>query len=139
MSYLDTLPWWIAAPVIFFLVIGATLTLLGTIGLLQLKSFYDRLHVPTLGTSWGAAGILIASMILVSWTQSRFVMHELVIGIFIMITTPVTLMLLGRAALHRDRGEGVEGIPGPRAGSIVPQDPLQGPAEIMETKDQSKA
>jgi multicomponent K+:H+ antiporter subunit G len=31
------------------------------------------------------------------------VLHELLIAGFVTVTTPVTLMLLGRAALYRDR------------------------------------
>lgn len=38
-------------------------------------------------------------------------MHEILIGAFITATTPVALMLLARAALYRDRTEGIEGIP----------------------------
>ena len=132
MNVMDSLPLWIAIPVALFLMLGATLTLLGAIGLVQLKSFYDRLHAPTLGTSWGAAGILLASMILVSWADSRAVLHELVIGIFLMITTPVTLMFLGRAALHRDRIEGTPGIPGAVERSDVPVPPKPGKAENEE-------
>lgn len=113
MTHLENMPLWIALPVAFFLVAGATLTLLGTLGFVQLKDFYDRIHAPTLGTSWGAAGILLASMLLASWIEGRAVLHELVIGIFIMVTTPVTLMLVGRAALHRDRAEGRQGMPPP--------------------------
>ena len=30
-------------------------------------------------------------------------LHEVLIGFFVTVTTPVTLMLLGRAALYRDR------------------------------------
>lgn len=111
MTDFDTLSLWVALPVAGLLVLGSTLTLLGTLGLVQLKSFYDRLHAPTLGTSWGAAGVLLASMILFSALDGRAALHELVIGIFLLITTPVTLLMLGRAALHRDRAEGVPGVP----------------------------
>ncbi|MCB5408843.1 monovalent cation/H(+) antiporter subunit G [Pseudogemmobacter faecipullorum] len=128
MSLMESLPLWIALPVAAFLILGATLTLLGAIGLVQIRSFYDRLHAPTLGTSWGAAGILLASMLLVSWADSRLVLHELVIGIFLMITTPVTLMFLGRAALHRDRIEGTPGIPGAVERSDIPAPPKPGKA-----------
>ena len=34
---------------------------------------------------------------------SRIVVHEILIAVFITLTMPATLMLLGRAALHRDR------------------------------------
>lgn len=111
MKHLADLPLWIGVPVALLLVIGATLTLLGTLGLVRLRSFYDRLHAPTLGTSWGAAATLLASMILFSWTEARVAVHELVLGVLVMVTTPVTLMLLGRAALHRDRAEGRKDVP----------------------------
>jgi multicomponent K+:H+ antiporter subunit G len=32
--------------------------------------------------------------------------HEVLIGLFVTMTTPVTFMLLARAALYRDRAEG---------------------------------
>ena len=113
MTALDALPLWIALPVAVLLVIGSTLTLLGAFGLLHLRSFYDRIHAPTLGTSWGTAGILLASLLSWSWVQDRVFLHELVIGICVMATTPVTLMFLGRAALHRDRAERNREVPGP--------------------------
>lgn len=106
MTALDGLPVWMMALVAFFLVLGSSLTLLGTFGLLHLKSFYDRIHAPTLGTSWGAAAILLASLLAWSWIQDRVFLHEIVIGICIMVTTPVTLMFLGRTALQRDRAAG---------------------------------
>lgn len=116
MTALDTMPPWAMLLAAGLLVLGSTLTLLGAFGLLHLKSFYDRLHAPTLGTSWGTAAILLASMLSWSWAQDRVFLHEVVIGICVMVTTPVTLMLLGRAALHRDRKDGraeVAGAPGP--------------------------
>jgi multicomponent K+:H+ antiporter subunit G len=113
MTALESLPWWLIAPVAALLVLGSTLTLLGAFGLVHLKSFYDRLHAPTLGTSWGTAAILLASMISWSWVQDRVFAHELVIGICVMATTPVTLMFLGRAGLHRDRADGQGGVPAP--------------------------
>ncbi|WYK06296.1 monovalent cation/H(+) antiporter subunit G [Cereibacter sphaeroides f. sp. denitrificans] len=126
MTHLETVPLWLALPIALFLVLGSTLTLLGTVGLVQLRSFYDRLHAPTLGTSWGAAGIILAAILLFSWMQGRPVLHELVIGAFVMITTPVTLMMLGRAALHRDRAEGRGGVP-----AAVPHpDPSEGPPDV---------
>lgn len=120
MTHLEGIPPALALAAILFLVTGATLTFLGTLGLARLRNFYDRLHAPTLGTSWGAAGVLLASIMVASWAEGRVVLHELVIGIFVMITTPVTLLLLGRAALHRDRAEGAEGVPGSRHAAPMP-------------------
>jgi multicomponent K+:H+ antiporter subunit G len=105
------LPLWAALPVAAFLLIGAGLTLVGSWGLLRLPSFYDRIHAPTLATSWGTAGIVLASMTYFSVLGARPVMHELLIGVFVTVTTPVTLMLLGRAAVFRDRTEGSPDVP----------------------------
>jgi len=48
------------------------------------------------------------------------VAHELLIGIFITVTTPVTFMLLARAALHRDRVENHPEVP--RRDGVTPAD-----------------
>ncbi len=85
---------------------GAALVFLGSLGLLTLKTFYERVHPPTMGTTLGTGLVLIASMVFFSVQESRPVLHELVIAAFMTITTPVTYMLLVRAALYRDRAEG---------------------------------
>ena len=103
MSHAADLPLWAALLIAFFLLLGAGLTLIGALGLFRLPGFYDRIHAPTLGTSWGTAGIVIASIIYFSVTESRLVLYPLLIGVFVTITTPVTLILLSRAALYRDR------------------------------------
>ena len=115
MTALDVMPLWLALPVAALLVIGSTLAFLGALGLVRLRSFYERIHAPTLGTSWGTAAILLASMLSYSWLQDRVILHEIVIGLFVMITTPVTLMVLGAAALKRDREEGDPAVPSRRA------------------------
>lgn len=111
MSLFADLPVWVALVVAFFLILGSGLTLLGAIGLVRFESFYQRVHAPTLGTTWGAGGILLASMICFSALQSHPVMHEVLIAIFIVVTTPVSLMLLVRAVLYRDRIEGSGDVP----------------------------
>jgi len=94
----------LAAIVIAILVVaGAAVALIGSIGLLRLKTFYERLHAPTMGATLGTGLVLIASIVLFSALEARPVLHEILIGIFMTLTTPVTYMLLVRAALHRDR------------------------------------
>ena len=123
MTALDGLPPWLMALVAFLLVLGSTLTFLGAFGLFHLKDFYDRIHAPTLGTSWGTAAILLGSLLSWSWVQDRVFVHELVIGICVMATTPVTLMFLGRAALQRDRAEGRGAVPPAAADGRTAQTP----------------
>ena len=105
------LPNWLAVLTSVLVLLGAVLTLVGTIGLLRFKSFYARVHAPTLGTTLGIGCVLIASILYFSVLQSRLVLHEILIAVFVTITTPVTLMLLVGAALHRDRDEDNGQIP----------------------------
>ena len=116
------LPAWAALAVAFFLVIGAGLTLIGTIGFVRLPTFYERIHAPTLGTSWGTGGIVMASMIFFTVLSTRPVVHEILIGIFVTVTTPVTLMLLALATLHRDRAEGNPDVPGEAPAQVLVED-----------------
>ena len=99
------IPVWVAVLVALFMVLGAGLALSGALGFLKLSTFYDRIHAPTLSTSWGTGGIMMASILFFTFASGRPVMHEILIGIFVTVTTPVTFMLLARAALHRDRME----------------------------------
>jgi multicomponent K+:H+ antiporter subunit G len=111
MSGLDAFPEWAAILVAALVLMGSFVTLAGTIGLVRFRTFYQRVHAPTLGTSFGAALILIGSMLFFSVSGGRPVLHEILIFVFVTITTPVTLMLLARAALYRDRAEGNDGVP----------------------------
>lgn len=113
MNHAADLPVWAALLASFLVLLGAGLTLVGAIGLVRLETFYDRLHAPSLGATWGAGGVLLASILFFSVLQSRLVVHEVLIAVFLTVTTPVTLMLLGRAALYRDRSEKAADLPPP--------------------------
>jgi multicomponent K+:H+ antiporter subunit G len=90
------------------LIAGAAITLVGTLGLLRLRTFYERVHAPTLGTTLGTGCIAMASMIYFSTLGSRPVLHELLLIAFVTVTTPITLMVLVRAAVFRDDSESDE-------------------------------
>jgi multicomponent K+:H+ antiporter subunit G len=105
------LPLWAAIIVGLSVLLGGAITLVGALGLIRMDNFYDRVHPPTLGMTLGTAFILIASITCFSVLQSRPVVHEILIFLLILITTPVTLMLLGRASLYRDRREGAQDVP----------------------------
>lgn len=111
MTQAAELPLWAAILVAFFMVGGAVITLIGAIGLVRFKLFYERIHAPTLGTTFGVGGILIASIIFFTVLQSRPVLHELLITAFVFVTTPVTLMLLTRATMHRDKTDDSRQLP----------------------------
>jgi len=95
------LPLWASVPATLLLIVGGLLALIGSLGLLRLKSFYARMHGPSMGNTLGTGCVLIASMLVASAMAQRPVVHELLITLFIVITSPVTAMLLMRAALYR--------------------------------------
>lgn len=105
MNAAAQMPPWLALLISALVLLGAGLALTGSLGLLRFKSFYERVHAPTLGGTLGTGCVLIASMIFFSALETRPVVHEILIAVFLTITTPVTLMLLVRAALFRDRVE----------------------------------
>ena len=105
MNALAELPVTLTFPVAALVVVGATFALLGSIGLLRLHSFYERIHPPTLGTTFGTGFICLASMLLFSGIESRPVLHELVLVVFVVVTTPITFTLLVRAAVRRDQAD----------------------------------
>ncbi|HET6629571.1 MAG TPA: monovalent cation/H(+) antiporter subunit G [Woeseiaceae bacterium] len=99
------LPLWVTVPGSLLLVAAGLLVLVGGIGLLRLPDFFARMHPPTMGASLGAGCVLIASMLVSAALLDRPVVHELLITLFVIVTTPVTAMLLVRAGRHRQRAE----------------------------------
>jgi len=99
------LPDWAAWLASAMVLLGAGLCFTGSLGLLRLRKFYDRVHAPTLGTTLGTTFILATSVLCFTVLESRFVIHEILIAVFVTVTTPVTLVLLVRAALFRDQQE----------------------------------
>jgi len=92
----------VAVPTAILLVAGAAITLVGALGLVRLSSFYQRVHAPTLGTTLGVTCVALASMIYFSALGTRPILHEVLILIFVTVTTPITLIILVRAARLRD-------------------------------------
>jgi multicomponent K+:H+ antiporter subunit G len=94
-----------------FLVAGAAITLIGSLGLLRIDTFYGRAHASTLGTTLGMVGVAIASIIYFSALETRPALHGLLIIVFILVTAPVSLMVLVRAAVFRNEFESRPGPP----------------------------
>jgi multicomponent K+:H+ antiporter subunit G len=76
---------------------GAVIAFGGSLGLVRLKTFFERVHPATMATTLGAALVLAGSMV-------RFgTLHEILIGFFITVTTPIGYALLVAAARRRRR------------------------------------
>lgn len=107
---LPDIPMWAAIVVTALCVLGAITALLGSIGLRQLPTMYDRIHAPTLTSTFGVLCTVIALTIYFSCVEG-FTLKALLIGLFVLVTTPVTMVLLARASAYRDRVEGTENVP----------------------------
>jgi len=102
MTTAADLPSWAALAAALLLALGATVVLIGALGLLRLRTFYQRIHGPAITITLGAGGVLLASMVVFTAAQSRPVVHEAIIGAFLLATAPVVSMLIMRAAVYRD-------------------------------------
>ncbi len=101
---IDTpIPLWAGIPASILLVMGGLLALTGSAGLLRFRTFQARIHAPTLGNTLGCGCVLSASILVFSALASRPVFHEVIITLLLIVSSPVTAMLLMRAATYRSR------------------------------------
>jgi len=92
-----TVDGWIALPAGVLLIAGGLTTLTGALGLARMRSFYARMHPTTMGATLGTGCIVISSL-LVSASP-----HDILIALFLLITSPVSAITLMRAAISRTR------------------------------------
>jgi multicomponent K+:H+ antiporter subunit G len=102
MSGIETLPDWAALIVSLLLIVGASIVLIGALGLVRLRTFYQRIHGPAITVTLGTGSLLLASMLYFTTAQSRPVVHEVIITLFVLLTAPVVSMMIMRAAVYRD-------------------------------------
>lgn len=111
MNALAAVPSWVALVIGVLILAGALLACIGSAGLLRLDTFYRRVHAPTLGTTLGMYLVLAGTIVFFWAGEGRPALHVILIGVCVTVTTPISLMLLARAALERDRRDGAAGVP----------------------------
>lgn len=107
-----TLPLWVDVVTALLVVTGAFAALVGSFGLMRLRSFFQRVHAPTLGSTLGVWAVTLATALQLSFLREQVFVHALLIAVFIAVTAPVTTIFLMRAALFRSRVAGKD-APGP--------------------------
>ncbi len=95
------LPLWADLLLSALLLVGAAFALVGSWGLARLSDFYKRLHGPTKTVTLGVGCALIASALWFAWRGTAS-LHELLITLFLMLTAPVSALVLVKAALALD-------------------------------------
>lgn len=96
------LPMWAEILVSLMLVIAGLFAFTGSLGLIRLRDFYSRIHAPTLGNTLASFCLVVAIIVTSFFTEDRFVPHTLLVSFFLILTSPITAMLLMRAAIKRD-------------------------------------
>ncbi len=109
----NVLPLWLEAIVAILVLLGAFLALLGSLGLLRLQTFFERVHAPAIIATVGCWCIVHATVIYFSVADGEAALHALLIAGFVAITVPVTAIFLIRAALFRARQSGQRNVPPP--------------------------
>lgn len=106
MNSLEQLPLWVEVLVALLLVISSLFALIGALGILRMKSYFQRMHPPALASTMGSWAVALASILYFSALKSGPVLHAWLIPVLMSITVPVTTLLLARAALFRKRMAG---------------------------------
>ena len=109
------------------LVIAGVFGLIGSLGLLKLRQPMQRLHAPTKATTVGVGAALLASMVYAALLLDGPSWQELLIMVFLFITSPITANFLSKAHLHRS-------IP---AGSL-PETGTDSPWATLDTEDAAR-
>lgn len=82
-------------------VIGGLFCFLGSLGLAKLPDAFMRLHGPSKATTLGIGCVAVASMVFFTARDGVPSIHEWLIIVFVVMTTPVSAHLVAKAALHR--------------------------------------
>ena len=90
----------LAIATIAFLFIGGAFTLVGSIGLLKLRTPMARLHAPTKASTLGVGSLLLASM-LDSYLRGEPSLHEMLIMAFLFVTAPISAHFIAKVHIHR--------------------------------------
>lgn len=104
------LPLWLEIIVAALVLGGALLALLGAVGLLRLRTFFERVHAPSVIATLGCWLIVHATVLYFSVADQGLALHALLIAVFVAITVPVMSIFLMRAGLFRARLAG-EAVP----------------------------
>lgn len=103
------MPFWAELLITALLIVAGFFGLVGSFALIRLPSAMARLHGPTKATTLGIGGVLIASMVHSIAAEGTISAHELLISIFLFLTSPITALFIAKVHLHQH--ESPESLP----------------------------
>jgi multicomponent K+:H+ antiporter subunit G len=135
------MPFWAEITVSVFLIIAGLFGLVGSFGLIKLPDAMTRLHAPTKATTLGVGGTLLASMVFFYATQGRISTHELLIALFLFLTSPISALFIAKVHLHQR--ETPDALPTPHEGtgwaSFTAEGPARGVRDFPPVEDETPA
>ena len=93
--------------VALLLLASGGLALVGALGLWRLDDFFLRMHPPALANTLASWAVGLASIVHLTASAGRLVLHQWIIVVLLCITVPITTALVARAALSRMRVQGL--------------------------------
>jgi|GEM_PF-257358 len=123
----------------FFLVVGIFFIITGTVGLLRLPDFYNRIHAPTKATTLGVSSIILGAIIHFYGVLPDAGFKELLAIVFIFLTAPVGAHMLAKAAYHSKVKIWKHTIIDERAGKRVIGEELLPREEVLEQKEEERS
>ena len=82
--------------IILFLLFGALMSLVASLGCLRLPDLYTRMHAATKSGTVGIMGIVIAMMIQLD--DASVIFRGILVILFFLLTAPVAAHMIGRSA-----------------------------------------
>lgn len=107
---------WIADALVVF---GVLVMSIGVYGVVRMPSTYTRLHAASKTVVLGTMPLLLAS----AFTGDQgTVLRMILIGVFLLLTTPVSAHMIGRAAyLRGERMQGLQAVDESGSGLAAPE------------------
>jgi multicomponent K+:H+ antiporter subunit G len=90
---------------------GALAALAGSFGLVSLRSFFQRVHAPTLASTAGTWAIALAVTLQLSFLGGQVFLRALLVPALLAVTAPISTIFLMRAATFRRRVAGEDAPP----------------------------
>lgn len=107
------------------IMLGASLALIGSWGLVRLPSLMERLHGPTKASTLGLGAMLAGSVVYFQLVKGQWTTQELLVSLFLFVTAPIAANMIAKVHLHRVR----QGEPSEAVGPAGPATPPPGTAD----------
>ncbi|MGP1680956.1 MAG: monovalent cation/H(+) antiporter subunit G [Giesbergeria sp.] len=109
---MTALPLWADIVVSVLVLAGAVIALIGSLSLVRLRSFFERVHAPAVIATLGCWCVMYGTVLYFSLQDHVVAAHGILIAVFLAVTVPVTNIFLMRTGLFRARLAGQD-VPAP--------------------------